>query len=82
MKGCILDIRLTPMATDYPDAEHVAYGFTLRDFDGKDWADINVVLPTGDHRPARVQLDALEKFAQLALRVADDIRRRDAATPR
>lgn len=78
----IVDMRVMPMGIDFLEGERFAFMFRLRDFDGQDWADVCMVLPMeGGHEPARVQADALEKLAKLALRVADDIRRGRSVAP-
>lgn len=78
----IIDMRVMPMQIEPADGDHFAFCFKLRDFDGQDWAEARMVLPMeGGEAPARVQADALEKLAKLALRVADDIRRGRSVPP-
>ncbi len=78
----IIDMRVMPMGIDFLEDQRLAFMFKLRDFDGQDWAEARMVLPMeGGEAPARVQADALEKLAKLALRVADDIRRGRSVAP-
>lgn len=78
----VIDMRVMPMQMEFLEGEQFAFCFKLRDFDGQDWAEARMVLPMeGGEAPTRVQADALEKLAKLALRVADDIRRGRSVPP-